>query len=139
MPDSHIEQEYIREKIKLVLKVNYITSILAIAMGVACLVLLDITRVIPHVLILYGVANLINTFLYKTTKNISLTYHVSSLLALISALLVTLYSGGINSSFIFMLALVVFAGYVNTHKHGRVYLYFTFAIILFVFSQSFPS
>lgn len=138
MPDSDIEQEYIREKIKLVLKVNYITSILAIAMGVACLVLLDITRVIPHVLILYGVANLINTFLYKTTKNISLTYHVSSLLALISALLVTLYSGGINSSFIFMLALVVFAGYVNTHKHGRVYLYFTFAIILFVFSQSFP-
>lgn len=138
MPDTHIEQEHLAEKIRLVLKVNYITSILAIIFGLTCLFLLNITKVIPQVLLLYAVINLLNTFLYKYTKNISTTYHVSSLLAIISALLVTLYSGGISSSFIFMLALVVFAGYVNTYKHGRIYLFFTFALILFVFSQSFP-
>ncbi|PIB26979.1 sensor histidine kinase [Maribacter sp. 4G9] len=138
MPDSHIEQEYLREKTKLVLKVNYITSILAMVFGLVCLFLLNIKVIIPHVLIIYGIANLVNTYLYRSTKNISITYYISSLLALASALIVTLYSGGINSSFIFMLALVVFAGYVNTRKHGRFFLYLTFAIIIFIFSQSFP-
>lgn len=138
MPDSHIEQEYLREKTKLVLKVNYITSILAMVFGLVCLFLLNIKVIIPHVLIIYGIANLVNTYLYRSTKKISITYYISSLLALASALIVTLYSGGINSSFIFMLALVVFAGYVNTRKHGRFFLYLTFAIIIFIFSQSFP-
>ncbi|TLF45782.1 sensor histidine kinase [Maribacter aurantiacus] len=138
MPDSHIEQEYLREKTKLVLKVNYITSALAIVFGLICLFLLNITEIIPHVLFIYGLANLANTYIYQVTKKISLTYYISSLMALVTALIVTLYSGGINSSFIFMLALVVFAGYVNTRKHGRFFLYLTFAIILFIFSQSFP-
>lgn len=138
MPDSHIEQEYLREKTKLVLKVNYITSSLAIVFGLICLFLLNITEIIPHVLFTYGLANLANTYIYQYTKKISITYYVSSLMALVAALIVTLYSGGINSTFIFMLALVVFAGYVNTRKHGRFFLYLTFAIILFIFSQSFP-
>lgn len=138
MPDSHIEQEYLREKTKLVLKVNYITSALAIVFGLICLFLLNITEIIPQVLFTYGLANLANTYIYQATKKISITYYLSSLMALVAALIVTLYSGGINSSFIFMLALVVFAGYVNTRKHGRFFLYLTFAIILFIFSQSFP-
>ena len=122
----------------LVLKVNYITSALAIVFGLICLFLLNITEIIPQVLFTYGLANLANTYIYQVTKKISLTYYISSLMALVTALIVTLYSGGINSSFIFMLALVVFAGYVNTRKHGRFFLYLTFAIILFIFSQSFP-
>ncbi len=138
MPDSHIEKEHLGEKIKLVLKVNYVTSTLSIIFGLICLFLLNITQIIPYVLLIYGCANLVNILLYKKLENIDHTYHISSLMALISALIITLYSGGIGSSFIFMLALVVFSGYVNTHRHGRAYLYFTFAIILFVFSQSFP-
>lgn len=138
MPDFQIEQEYVKEKIRLVQKVNYVTSALAILFGFICIFLLNIREIIPHVLFSYGILNLINIFFYENHKNISLTYNISSILALISALTITLYSGGINSTFIFMLALVVFAGYINTQRHGRSYLYFTFVLILFVFTQSFP-
>ena len=138
MPDSHIVKEHLGEKIKLVLKVNYVTSALSIIFGLICLFLLDIMQIIPYVLLIYGFINLGNILFYRKHQNIGYTYHISSIMALISALIITLYSGGIGSSFIFMLALVVFAGYVNTHNNGRAYLYFTFALILFVFSQSFP-
>ncbi|ASV29038.1 sensor histidine kinase [Maribacter cobaltidurans] len=138
MPDSHIEKERLTTKTQLVLKVNYVTSILCIVLGIICFFLLGITEIIPFVLFAFGLINLTNTFLFKKHNNLTVTYYISSIIALISSLVITLYSGGINSSFIFMMALVVFAGYVNTYKHGRAYLYFTFLLVLFIFSQSFP-
>ena len=74
----------------LVLKVNYITSALAIVFGLICLFLLNITEIIPQVLFTYGLANLANTYIYQVTKKISLTYYISSLMALVTALIVTL-------------------------------------------------
>ncbi|MGC1517023.1 MAG: sensor histidine kinase, partial [Maribacter sp.] len=46
-------------------------------------------------------------------------------------------SGGIQSSFIFMIALVAFGGYATNRKFGVLYLNITFVLILLVFSQSF--
>lgn len=138
MPDSLIEQERLRNKIKLVLKVNYVTSAISITFGLVCFFLLDIKEIIPYVLVLFGLLNFVNILVFKQKKNLTLTYNISSFLALISALIITLYSGGINSPFIFMLAIIVFAAYLNTQRNGQVYLNFIFVLVLLIFTQSFP-
>jgi len=137
MPDSQMEQERLRDKINLLLKVNYVTSALSLVFGFICLFALNIKEIIPHSLLLFGVLNFINTLLFKRHNNLTLTYNITSIIALLSAFIITLYSGGINSTFIFMLGLIVFAGYVTTRKYGQVYLNVIFILVLLIFTQSF--
>lgn len=138
MPDSLIDQERLIDKIKLVLKVNYVASAISISFGLVCFFLLDIKEVIPYVLVIFGLLNLVNILIFKQKNNLTLAYNISSFMALISAVLITLYSGGINSSFIFMLAIIVFAAYLNTQKNGQAYLKFIFVLVILIFTQSFP-
>ncbi|MCR1024773.1 sensor histidine kinase [Cellulophaga baltica] len=63
-------------------------------------------------------------------------YNVTSLVTLFSCIVITLFSGGINSAFIFVLGLVVFAGYVTTKRYGEVYLYSAFIIVTLIYFQS---
>ncbi len=138
MPDPVIDQERLKDKIKLVLKVNYFSSILAIFFSMVCLFALNITQIIPYAFLIFGVLNLANTWVFKYHKILIITYNISSIMALISTLIISLYSGGINSPFIFILALIVFAGYVTTRKYGQVYLNLIFFLIILVYSQSIP-
>ncbi|EAR00122.1 sensor histidine kinase [Maribacter sp. HTCC2170] len=138
MSETAINQERLNDKIKLVLKVNYFSSALALCFGIACYFLLGITEIIPYAFIAFGIANLINTFLFQKHKSLTTTYNITSVLALISTLIITLYSGGISSPFIFILALIVFAGYVTTRKYGQIYLNLIFFLIILVYSQSLP-
>ncbi len=133
-----IDQERLKDKTKLVLKVNYVSSGIAILFGLACYFFLNITEIIPHTLIGFGVINLINTFAFNAHKNLELTFTTSSIIAVISAFIIILYSGGINSSFIFILPLIVFAGYVTTRKYGQIYLNLIFLFIIAIYSQSIP-
>ncbi|MEZ4969056.1 MAG: histidine kinase dimerization/phosphoacceptor domain -containing protein [Flavobacteriaceae bacterium] len=57
-------------------------------------------------------------------------------MALVTSVIITIYSGGINSPFIFVLALVVFAGYISTKEYGRIYLNLNLLIIILIYSQS---
>lgn len=139
LEDNQIDQERLDDKINLILKVNYVSSILAIMFGALSYFVLGITEILPIAFIGFAVCNLINTRLLKTHKNASLTYNISSVLALITAFVITLYSGGINSAFIFMLALIVFAGFVSTKKYGEMYLILVFFLVLLIFSQSFDA
>lgn len=138
MPNSVIDQERLKNKIKLVLRVNYVSSILAILFSMVCLFALNITQIIPYAFLIFGVLNLANTWAFKYHKTLTVTYNISSIMALISTLIITLYSGGINSPFIFILALIVFAGYVTTREYGQVYLNLIFFLIILVYSQSIP-
>ncbi|MFD0798257.1 sensor histidine kinase [Maribacter chungangensis] len=138
MTDSNVDQERLKDKVSLVLKVNYVSSALALVFGLVCYFVLNITQIIPYVFIAFGVGNLLNTWAFHKHKNITATYNISSITALISALIITVYSGGINSSFIFTLALIVFAGYVTTKRYGQVYLILVFCLVLLIFSQSIP-
>ncbi|MGC1514233.1 MAG: sensor histidine kinase, partial [Maribacter sp.] len=137
MPEFMIDQERLQNQTKLFLRVNYITSVGAILFGLICLFLLHITEIIPFALFAFGVLNLANLVLFAKHKKIMATYGISSVLALIASFVVTLYSGGIQSSFIFMIALVAFGGYATNRKFGVLYLNITFVLILLVFSQSF--
>ncbi|GAB5475143.1 MAG: hypothetical protein Mars2KO_32420 [Maribacter sp.] len=98
--------------------------------------MLDITQVIPWIFLSFGILNLINTLLYYLHKNLTLTYNIVSIMTLAGASIITLYSGGINSPFIFVLALIVVAGYVTTKKYGTLYLNLNLLIIVLIYSQS---
>jgi two-component sensor histidine kinase len=123
-------------KARLILRVNYFTSAFSLVFCCICLFVLDIKEVIPWVFLGFGILNLINTILYYYHKNLTLTYNIVSIMTLSGASVITLYSGGINSPFIFVLALIVVAGYVTTKKYGSLYLNLNLLIIVLIYSQS---
>ncbi|AIZ41979.1 histidine kinase [Cellulophaga baltica 18] len=129
-------QQRLKTKKNLILRVNYISSALSLVFGFMCIYFLNITEVIPYVFFLFSLLNLANTFAFKKHQNLSLMYNVTSLVTLFSCIVITLFSGGINSAFIFVLGLVVFAGYVTTKRYGEVYLYSAFIIVTLIYFQS---
>jgi two-component sensor histidine kinase len=134
-----VKDEYrLRDKVKLTLRVNYFSSLFAIILGFLCLYLLKITAILPYVFFGFGAINLINTLLFKSHRNLTLTYNITSIVALVSAIVITLFSGGINSPFIFVLALIVFTGYVTTKSYGKIYLYINMLIICLLYIESLP-
>ena len=126
----------LKDKARLVIKVNYFSSLFAIFFSPVCFFLLGITEVIPYVFLIFGILNLTNTFLYNLHHNLTATYNIVSILTLTGASIITLYSGGINSPFIFVLALIVVAGYVTTKAYGTLYLNLNLLIIILIYSQS---
>lgn len=136
MQEKKEPNDRLKSKARLVLRVNYFTSIFSILLSCLCLFALDITEVIPFVFLGFGVLNLMNTILYYYHKNLTLTYNIVSIMTLAGASVITLYSGGINSPFIFVLALIVVAGYVTTKAYGSLYLNLNLIIIVLIYSQS---
>jgi len=57
----------------------------------------------------------------------------TSVLSFLSTIVITLFSGGINSPFIFILGLIVLAGYISTKVFGRVYLYLIIITIVLIY------
>lgn len=135
-PTKDINQERLRDKVHLILKVNYFTSFFSLLFCILCLFLLNIDQVIPYVFLAFGVLNLINTLLYYVHRNLTLTYNVVSIMTLAGATAITLFSGGINSPFIFVLALIVFAGYATTRVYGSIYLYTNLLIVVLIYAQT---
>ncbi|MGB2760747.1 MAG: histidine kinase dimerization/phosphoacceptor domain -containing protein, partial [Maribacter stanieri] len=138
MPGFTIDNERLQDKTKLFLRVNYTTSIIAFLFGILCYFILKITQVIPFVLIGFSLLNIVNLLYFKVHKNILPTFNFSSIIGIICATIVTLYSGGIYSPFIFMIPLIAFGGFINSIRYGRIYLNVIFVIIIAVFTQSIP-
>lgn len=121
------------DKAQLVLKVNYFASFFSLCFGLICYFLLDIKSVIPYIFFGFALLNLINTVLLKTHQQLILTYNVTSVLAMVSAIVITLFSGGIQSPFIYVLGIVVFAGYVTTRAYGKIYLIINLVVVGLIF------
>jgi two-component sensor histidine kinase len=138
MPGFTIDQERLQDKTKLFLRVNYTTSIISILFGALCYFLLGITEVVPFALLGFGVLNFINLQYFKVHKKILPTFNFSSIIGLISSFLVTLYSGGIHSPFIFMIPLVAFGGFINSSRYGKIYLNIIIVLIILIFTQTIP-
>lgn len=135
MLKTFLDQRSLKDTIRLTLRVSYFSSVFALLLGAACLFLLNITEVVPYVFVAFGLLNLANTLLYRLHGNLILTYNLISILGLASALVVTLFTGGINSPFIFVLAIVVFAGYITTRRYGKIYLYISSLLIVLIYLQ----
>jgi two-component sensor histidine kinase/branched-subunit amino acid transport protein len=80
--------------------------------------------------------NLINILFFQKHKKITITYNITTILALIATVIITLYSGGINSPFIFILGLIVVSGYVSTKVNSEIYLYTILIIVYIIFLES---
>ena len=139
MPGFTIDQERLKDKTKLFLRVNYITSIISILFGALCYYSLGITHIVPFVLLGFGICNLINLQYFKFHKNILPTFNFSSIIGLVSSFTITAYSGGIHSPFVFMIPLIAFGGYINSSKYGKIYLNVIVILVLLIFTQTIPS
>ncbi|MEW2921503.1 sensor histidine kinase [Muricauda sp. ANG21] len=127
------DKQLLQDKIDLILKVNYSSSLFAFILGLICLFFLNIEGIIPYACFSFAILNLVNTLLYKQHENLIFTYNLTSILAMIGATIVTVYSGGIQSPFVFVLAIVVFAGYVTTRVFGQLYLIVNLSVLAILF------
>lgn len=132
--DKH--RERLEDKTDLFLKVSYIATACCLVFAGLCYFPLNITEVIPFVLAGFAVLNFLNLWLFSKHGNLALTYNISSILGMIGSVIIALYSGGINSPFIFILAVIVFAGYVSTRVYGRIYLALSLIVLVLLYSQS---
>ena len=123
----------LQDKIDLILKVNYNSSFFAAIFGLVCYFFLHIEGVIPYTFLAYAFINIVNTLLYKQHQKLVLTYNLTSILSMLGAVVITMYSGGIKSPFIFVLAIIVFAGYVTTKVFGQLYLILNLAVLTLLF------
>ncbi len=131
MPNE--ENRRLQDKIQLILKVNHNSILTSIIFGLVCIFLLDIKGIIPYVFFGYAAINFLNTYLYNKHKNLTATYNIASLLAMAGGILITIHSGGIQSPFILVLAIVVFAGYVTTKMYGQFYLIVNLVLVAAIF------
>ncbi|SFR50253.1 Two-component sensor histidine kinase, contains HisKA and HATPase domains [Robiginitalea myxolifaciens] len=129
-------RERLKDKTELFLKVNHIGTLCCLVLAILCYFLLKITAIIPWILLGFVVLNFINLYAFRTHKNLTLTYNIASLMGLAGSVAIVLYSGGINSPFIFILAVLVFAGYVTTRVYGRIYLIVSLVFLVLIYSQS---
>jgi len=129
-------EDRFKTKSKLVLRVNYFISFFSLLFCCICLFVLDIKDILPLVFLGFGILNLMNIILYYYHKNLTLMFNVVSVMTFAGATAITLYSGGINSPFIFVLAIAVIAGYVSTKKFGSLYLNVCLLIVILIYSQS---
>ena len=132
--DKH--RERLQDKTELFLKVSYIATACCIVFALLSYFLLGIKEVIPYVLTGFALLNFLNLWLFSKHDNLTLTYNISSIMGLAGSVVIVLYSGGINSPFIFILAVIVFAGYVSTRVYGRIYLVVSLVILVLIYSQS---
>ena len=123
----------LQDKTLLVLQVNYFACLFSLVFGLICHFLLDIKGIIPYAFFAFAVFNLINTLLLKTHNGLTITYNITSILAMIVGIIITMFSGGIRSPFIFVLAIVVFAGYVTTKVYGKIYLIINLVLVALIY------
>ncbi|NJB72375.1 two-component sensor histidine kinase [Saonia flava] len=133
-----LDQERLKDKTNLAFRVNYFSSVFSLLFFLACLNILNIYKVIPWVFLAFGLLNLFTNVIHKYHKNLYATYIATSIYAMISATIIILFSGGINSPFIFILALVVFSGYATNRIYGKISLYLNLALIILIYILGLP-
>ncbi|WP_430905850.1 sensor histidine kinase [Maribacter sp. 2-571] len=133
MKNSLKKRSRIGDKTSLLLKFNYASSFLSFLFGIACYFYLEVVTVIPFIFWGYTVLNCLNVVTFNRHGNLVIMAVVTSILSLLSTLIITFYSGGIQSAFIFVLPVIVLAGYISTSAFGRIYLYAILTIILLIY------
>ncbi|SHJ27733.1 sensor histidine kinase [Pseudozobellia thermophila] len=133
MKKSQIDSDRLGNKTKLLLKFNYTSSGLSIVFGLFCIFIIDVKGTIPFVFFLYASLNLLNSVAFKYHGSLTAMAIYTSILSWASTMVISLCSGGINSSFIFILAIIVLAGYVSTQLLGKIYMYIVITSIVIIY------
>lgn len=135
MENNYIDQERHKDKENLLVKATNYASILSLVFFLICFFFLNIQSVLSFIFLAFAILSLSNTYAYKFHKNLSLTYHISSVVSLVAALAITVLSGGIYSPFIFVLTLLVLAGYATARSFGKTYLFVISILAILIFLQ----
>jgi len=135
MKINYIDQERHKDKERLLLRATNYASILSLAFFLICFYLLDIQSVLSFIFLAYAILSFSNTYAYKFHKNLSFTYHISSVTSLVASFVITVLSGGIFSPFIFIFTLLVLAGYATKRSYGRTYLFVISILTILIFLQ----
>lgn len=122
------------EKAPLILRVNFFTALSTLLMALFCYFVLDTGPVITFTFFLYSTLLTGITLRYRSGGTPSMTIRLTTLITLLGAMLITLFSGGIQSPFIFVFSLMVFGAYLYTRKWGKHLLYLITVFILVTYS-----
>ena len=136
MPPTKKKLNRISDKTYLLIRFNYISSLLSIIFGFVSYYGLHIKEVIPHIFFIYPIINIINIIAFKKHRSLTAMALTTTFLSLLSTLFISMYSGGIESPFIFVFALIVLAGYVSTSWFGKIYLTTIIIILTLIFYLS---
>ncbi len=122
MKKNEKHRERLQDNSRLFNRVSIAAAVCCLALALLCWFLLDIGREIPYVLAGFAVITALNLLGYRRHQNLTAAYYIASLAALLATVTVVLYSGGIHSPFIFVLGLLILAGYVTSRLNGQLFL-----------------
>ena len=127
----------INDQTRLLYRFIYISSALTAVSGLLCIYPLRIYGVIPIAFFCHTILNLLNILVFRKYGNLKFAAVRSAAISFIVTLAIILYSGCINSPFIFILAVIILGGYAGARIFGTIYLYAVlFAIvIIYIFSE----
>lgn len=107
---------------KLVLNVQYACSLMTLVFALFCYFRLGIKGLLFQVLLIYSLVNSLNIVFFFKHDKLALFYNIASALSFITAYLVCLFSGGVNSLFTTFLVVLVFFGYITSKFYGHLWL-----------------
>lgn len=133
MPTAKHIQYKIESQTGLLFRYVYISSGLTTLLAILCIYPLKIYGIVPISLFSYGLLNLLNVALFKKNGNLKYAAIRSAVISLFVTFIVILFSGGINSPFIFILGVIVLGGYAGARIFGTIYLFAVMGGIFFIY------
>lgn len=116
----------------LTLDVLYTLSLITFLFSICCFMFLDIKGIVFYTLFTYSISNTLNILLFFKHKNIIKTYIVSNFIGFVTIIVLSYYSGGINSPAVSFLVLLIFFGYLIKKVYGNILLVLvTLSVIVF--------
>ncbi|WP_373517524.1 sensor histidine kinase [Pricia sp.] len=111
----------------------YVSSALTAVFGVLCIYPLGIYGAVPIAFFAYSIFNLCNIAIFKKRGNLKSAAICSGVISLLVTIAIILYSGGIESPFIFILGVIVLGGYAGARIFGTIYLNAVILIIILIY------
>ena len=123
---------------RLTLGVQNASTLIILIFAAFCFIALNIRGTLFYTLIGFSIINGINTLSFYKHKNLEVSFNVAAILAYVVVLIVSLNTGGINSSFNGIFVLLIFFGYVASRFYGNLwFIVITLTIIaLYVLEHS---
>ena len=138
MPNSTEILYKTNDQTRLLYRFVYVSSALTAVSGLLCLYPLAVYGVVPTAFFCYTLLNLINIYIFKKNGDLKRAAIRAAIISLAVTLPIILFSGGINSPFIFILAVIVLGGYAGARIFGTIYLYAIMFVIglIYIISAS---
>ncbi len=116
------EVETITTPSRLTKIVSLVASFTSLAFAIVTYYLMDIKVQVPIVFVVFSVVNVIVYWIFKVTENLKLVYWLTSSLIFTGVFIISLFSGGIMSTFSFFMPIVVISGYSMNLRYGNRWL-----------------